>query len=430
MNNLKRSISSQKWLSIKLFAAACFVLIFQCFTIQTVTAQGNGVTVSVEQVHSTLCDTFECCIKIHVDVAAGAKLYTFEISSFVPNGAPSTVPGYCFDVQCPIQAGHQYVSNGAILFRNTAPPPPKTPTADSITGKIHFDFSTPVTGPGVFEFLLCARNGCAWTDWTSFNWTATTDVTGRIPFHGQETGTQSIGSICGDNEPLCPECDQVNVYRPNDCYMKVCLTQHFPSAGSHTFNLFFTPPLPSYPCTPLFGCGPTSPTVDTNNELPNWVIERVNDSNWTIRNTHTDSLRGCETVCFDFPICDGIFRHVSVTNDNGPCANSDSGSFKKASSEKTPDWWKTGSQNYPNPLSAQTQFKTVIPFNLPTEGDARISILDASGRIVFKDVQTFSGSGKHFFYFTGEQLPSGKYFYTIESPVGAVIVKQSLLIVR
>ncbi len=46
------------------------------------------------------------------------------------------------------------------------------------------------------------------------------------------------------------------------------------------------------------------------------------------------------------------------------------------------------------------------------------------------DVQNFAGSGKHFFYFTGERLPTGKYFYTIESPLGAVIVKQSLLIVK
>ena len=46
------------------------------------------------------------------------------------------------------------------------------------------------------------------------------------------------------------------------------------------------------------------------------------------------------------------------------------------------------------------------------------------------DDMEITGAGKHFFYFTGEQLPSGKYFYTIESPFGVVIVRQSLLIVK
>jgi hypothetical protein len=46
------------------------------------------------------------------------------------------------------------------------------------------------------------------------------------------------------------------------------------------------------------------------------------------------------------------------------------------------------------------------------------------------DAQNFAGTGKHFFYFTGTQLPAGKYFYTIESPLGAIIVRQSLLIVK
>ena len=63
-------------------------------------------------------------------------------------------------------------------------------------------------------------------------------------------------------------------------------------------------------------------------------------------------------------------------------------------------------------------------------GEAKVSVINDAGKLVYQDVQTFAGAGKHFFYFTGEQLPSGKYFYTIESPIGAVIVKKSLLIVK
>jgi hypothetical protein len=87
-------------------------------------------------------------------------------------------------------------------------------------------------------------------------------------------------------------------------------------------------------------------------------------------------------------------------------------------------------QNYPNPVSAQTQFRTTIPFEIANEGLAKISIVDVSGKVVFTDAQEFAGAGKHYFYFTGTQLPAGKYFYTIESPLGVVIVKQSLLIVK
>lgn len=53
-----------------------------------------------------------------------------------------------------------------------------------------------------------------------------------------------------------------------------------------------------------------------------------------------------------------------------------------------------------------------------------------SGRTVFTEAQEFSEAGKHFFFFTGEQLQAGKYFYTIESPLGDVIVEKSLWIVK
>jgi hypothetical protein len=63
-------------------------------------------------------------------------------------------------------------------------------------------------------------------------------------------------------------------------------------------------------------------------------------------------------------------------------------------------------------------------------GDARINLFDVAGKLVHSETSTFAGNGKHFFYFTATALPSGTYYYTIESPLGVTIVKRSMLIVK
>jgi len=40
------------------------------------------------------------------------------------------------------------------------------------------------------------------------------------------------------------------------------------------------------------------------------------------------------------------------------------------------------------------------------------------------------GAGRHFFYFTAKDLPSGTYYYTIEFPQGVVIASKTMLVVK
>ena len=87
-------------------------------------------------------------------------------------------------------------------------------------------------------------------------------------------------------------------------------------------------------------------------------------------------------------------------------------------------------QNYPNPLEAATGFKTTIPFATQAAGNATIKIVNENGQNVLTDDMDVLGSGQHFFYFTGDKLPAGKYFYTIEFPKGVVIATKSMLIVK
>ena len=154
-------------------------------------------------------------------------------------------------------------------------------------------------------------------------------------------------------------------------------------------------------------------------------------------------LEPCETACFSIPICgdgDGYTpeeRIVTINTDGTDSCetNNFTRTFKITTDgayfmdgTRAPDL--NGSlTNYPNPLSAANEFKTMIPFNAPGEGVAMMSIVNEVGQEILTESMEVT-KGKHFFFFTGEALPQGRYFYTIQSPVGKVIVKRSLLIVK
>jgi hypothetical protein len=87
-------------------------------------------------------------------------------------------------------------------------------------------------------------------------------------------------------------------------------------------------------------------------------------------------------------------------------------------------------QNYPNPLEASTGFKTIIPFTTVDEGMASIRIVDVTGKEVLKDAEEVTYAGTHFFYFTGDKLPAGTYYYQIQFPLGVVIQNKTMLIVK
>ena len=71
-------------------------------------------------------------------------------------------------------------------------------------------------------------------------------------------------------------------------------------------------------------------------------------------------------------------------------------------------------QNRPNPFAGAT----VIPFELPAEGDARLRVYDLSGRTLLLRTGTFA-AGYNEWTIEGKDLPgTGFYFYEVESDYG------------
>ena len=402
--------------SIKVFAAFCMVVLLSFCITTNVIAQP---TVTVDPVHSDECGGVNlCCLHFTVTVHTGETLKYFD---FIISGTGTGHPDACWDLSC--------AATNSIINRTTNANSDATISDDQA---IAWNFGTGIVGPATFEFILCPVDPtCSqFNNWTNLAWTL-----------GYNNGPIVIGPTnvslpptC-DARSACPDCDKIDV-SSHICFEQICLTRKWPASDITSFTLHFcgtggSTVLPTYPCTSLTGGGCiTSPTLDAGSTGWNIGPPITNGGCTDITvSTNTNPLASCQSVCIDIPKCSTAWAGtVSVTTD-GTCTDNSAASFKKGSNQQFVVLGNT-SQNYPNPLSEQTRFKTTIPFEIVTEGLAKISIINVSGKVVFTDAQEFSGAGKHFFYFTGEQLPAGKYFYTIESPLGAVIVKQSLLLVK
>ncbi|MEX0720772.1 MAG: LamG-like jellyroll fold domain-containing protein [Balneolaceae bacterium] len=81
------------------------------------------------------------------------------------------------------------------------------------------------------------------------------------------------------------------------------------------------------------------------------------------------------------------------------------------------------SQNYPNPFNPNTN----IEFNLPATGPVKLTVYDVIGKEVAVLLNENRNSGKHLVTFNAEQIPSGIYYYRLETEAGN-IVKAMILI--
>ncbi len=79
--------------------------------------------------------------------------------------------------------------------------------------------------------------------------------------------------------------------------------------------------------------------------------------------------------------------------------------------------------NYPNPFNPST----TIAFSLPEDARVRLTVFDAIGRPVANLVDGHVAAGRHTVDFDAAGLPSGTYFYRIETPAGALVKQMSLL---
>ena len=80
-------------------------------------------------------------------------------------------------------------------------------------------------------------------------------------------------------------------------------------------------------------------------------------------------------------------------------------------------------QNYPNPFNPRTQ----IGFYLPKAGHVTISIYNNLGQIVRTVLDKDMHAGEHSVEFNGQNLPSGVYWYKIESADASEVKKMVLL---
>ncbi|HQY51458.1 MAG TPA: T9SS type A sorting domain-containing protein [Ignavibacteria bacterium] len=81
------------------------------------------------------------------------------------------------------------------------------------------------------------------------------------------------------------------------------------------------------------------------------------------------------------------------------------------------------SQNYPNPFNPSTK----IDFQLPTDGNVKLSVFDNSGKQVEVLSDGFKSAGYYSINFNATNLSSGIYFYKIEFNGISKVMKMSLL---
>ncbi|HOT98073.1 MAG TPA: T9SS type A sorting domain-containing protein [bacterium] len=81
------------------------------------------------------------------------------------------------------------------------------------------------------------------------------------------------------------------------------------------------------------------------------------------------------------------------------------------------------SQNYPNPFNPVTTFA----FDMPENGDVRIVVYDLLGKVVATLHDGKLAAGYHKFNFNGVSVPSGIYFYRVESKNFSDVKKMTLV---
>jgi hypothetical protein len=435
--NMKKNLVFRKYcasLNLKRIAVLC--LFISLSTLSLITQRGFSQGMVVSPKNSDICDgvTWHCCQFFRYTAPAGG-VDEIDIGCGTNNGTnPSP---NCWNWGC----NTHWVSNQAGIGVTVTVNP---------GGGWKITFSPKLAAGNTFTIELCPNNGqdaCAYS-WLTFNWVAKllgAQVDPPTPPFGP--GSVNINGCSGgqtgyNTNSYCPGCDRIDLYQNTPCDERVCITRHWPAVSSTgtTFIVTFSPPL--QPCNfSTTGCLEeytlTGPTLDPDEVSDGWSLTDVSPPGVTGQNYKIQGpgLDGCFSICFDIPACDPLLSHtVWVNNPNDPdsCAESiASASFKTAANPSSGNTIvRQYVSNFPNPVTSASQFKTTIPFETSSEGIAKISVFDPSGKVIYTDAQDFVGIGKHFFYFTGEQLPSGKYFYTIESPLGVTIIKQSLLIVK
>ncbi len=118
--------------------------------------------------------------------------------------------------------------------------------------------------------------------------------------------------------------------------------------------------------------------------------------------------------------CTSTYMYVS--GDSGTIFRSDISVGIQPISSKIPDNY-TLSQNYPNPFNPETN----INFSLPQKGNVKLSVYNMIGKEVSVLYNGKLDAGVHNYNFNAANLPSGTYFYKLETN-GFIATKKMMLI--
>lgn len=167
------------------------------------------------------------------------------------------------------------------------------------------------------------------------------------------------------------------------------------------------------------GDGKTLNDIVINNDCHSVQLreERNGNGNGRVYRIHVAISDGCGNIATaSFP--------VSVRKNQGGAAAIEGAAVYTVNAtcatpkmvQRGPDQPQTGNgfylmQNYPNPFNPST----VIEYSISTSGPVHLTIVDASGRTVATLVDEEQNAGEHSISFDCGELPSGTYYYVLES---------------
>ncbi len=301
-------------------------------------------------------------------------------------------------------------------------------------GSFKITFS-PAVCSGQILFYICPTSTswpCSLTlqnDWTAFDFQE--DSSGIQV----NSGTGPVYVCNGGNH--CPSCDSIS-YFPGGSEATICFYHgsHPPAKVVHQIVLIVCPDFA--PCN-----FPGQMGTDTITPPPGWlwgghIFDLATKCGKYTFNSNGGGLQPCDEFCINVAKCfpHGTTHTLTFTCDSPACAHtvapSDTESLKQAfgNGAATITIGPDQPSSYPNPVTSSSMFKTTIPFVTHSKGSARITIVDESGKQILQLNQDVAYAGTHFFYFSGQTLPAGIYYYKVEYPLGEVIVNKTILLVK
>jgi hypothetical protein len=365
------------------------------------TSSLHATTISASVVAPSCGDEADCCLEFTINFTQATDEIIIDL---VGSGSDDCFKWDCYEAQ----------DN-----------PPTDDLSNPANGKMTVTFSPPRSS-GSYSFKLCGPVSC-WNNWSGFSWET------KLSGTSVETGLSALPR-CGSIQGCGGDCSPTKIYN-NGGFIDICYTNNT-GASVCTLKVVITPALQDCNFEPS-GPGqiPYVRYLHPGLVFSSW--QHVGNPPTSTELTFT-ALNGshciddCQQACFRLKACPDtarIIHTIKVTDpSNDTCATSPSTPFKAAQGHRGPAI--VVEQNYPNPITSDNWYRTVIPFTTSAEGVAVITVTNESGAIVFSQQQEITAKGRHAFYFSGESLPSGTYFYRIESPRGVMIVEKTMLIVK